>query len=318
MVVVAPPRLVDDYLGWLATERGRAQNTLTSYSRDLQEFVGFCTSHKRSLDDVDEQLILQWLAFTSATGRKANSRARALTAVRGLFRFGVDEGLLSADPTAAVEAPKTAKILPKALSEDEVQQILNSVVGEDPGSRRDRAILEVLYSTGMRVSELVGLNVQDIDVVPGFARVTGKGSKQRLVPIGSFARKAIGEWTGLGGRPSFVPAKWARKGDSEAVFLNARGGRLSRQGVWLIIEQRCERVGLREVASPHVFRHSCATHMLAHGADLRVVQELLGHASVVTTEIYTKVTNERMALVYAQAHPRASYATWEFHLGTRG
>jgi len=171
--------------------------------------------------------------------------------------------------------------------------------------RRDRAIVEVLYGTGMRISELCGLSFGDLDLAERTARVLGKGAKERLVPLGRMAVAALSDWLANGGRPAMAPARWARRGDAEAVFLNQRGGRLSRQGAWGIVRIYGDRVGLRDRLSPHVLRHSCATHLLDHGADIRVVQELLGHASVSTTQIYTKVSTERLRAVYESAHPRA-------------
>jgi integrase/recombinase XerD len=178
-------------------------------------------------------------------------------------------------------------------------------VGDDPVHRRDRAILEVLYGTGMRISELCGLSFGDVDLEAGVARVLGKGAKERVVPVGRVARAALQAWL-TGGREAFVPARWARRGDAEAVFLNRRGGRLSRQAAWEIVRTYGDRVGLGSRLSPHVLRHCCATHMLDHGADIRIVQELLGHASVSTTQVYTKVSTDRLRAVYTSAHPRAT------------
>jgi integrase/recombinase XerD len=195
--------------------------------------------------------------------------------------------------------------LPKPLSEAEVESLLASVVGSSPLERRDRAILEVLYGTGIRISELVGLSLGDVDLTDRVMRVFGKGSHERVVPIGRMAADALSEWLNASGRGALVPERWARRGDAEAVFLNARGGRLSRQGAWGIVRTYADRVGLGDRLSPHVLRHSCATHMLDHGADIRVVQELLGHASVATTQVYTLVSAERLRSVYENAHPRA-------------
>jgi integrase/recombinase XerD len=178
-------------------------------------------------------------------------------------------------------------------------------VGDDAVARRDRAILELLYGGGLRISELVGLSLADIDADAGILRAMGKGSKERVVPIGRLARQALSAWLGRGGRDAMAPARWARRGDAEAVFLNQRGGRLSRQGAWAIVRRYGDAVGLGERLTPHVLRHSCATHMLDHGADIRVVQELLGHASIATTQVYTRVSTERLRQVYDRAHPRA-------------
>jgi integrase/recombinase XerD len=195
--------------------------------------------------------------------------------------------------------------LPKALAEDEVERLLGAVVGEDAVARRDRAILEVLYGTGLRISELVGLSITDVSLDEGLLRAYGKGSKERVVPIGRLAGEALIAWLSPSGRGALTPERWPRRGDAEAVFLNARGGRLSRQGAWGIVRRYGDKVGLGARLTPHVLRHSCATHMLDHGADIRAVQELLGHASISTTQVYTKVSTERLRLVYEQAHPRA-------------
>ena len=241
-----------------------------------------------------------------AAGKAASSVSRSLVAVRSLHRFLVEESGASADPAAAVAPPRVPRGLPKALTEPEVTTLLDAVVGHDPIARRDRAILEVLYGTGMRISELVGLSLGDVDVAGGVVRAYGKGSKERLVPLAGLAADAVGAWLEPSGRAALAPGRWARRGDAEAVLLNARGGRLTRQGAWLVVKGHAERVGLGERVTPHVLRHSCATHMLDHGADIRVVQELLGHASLSTTQVYTLVSSERLAAVYAAAHPRAS------------
>jgi integrase/recombinase XerD len=233
--------------------------------------------------------------------------ARAVVAVRSLHRFLADEGRAPADPGADVASPRVPAGLPKALTEDEVAALLGAVVGDDPGARRDRAILEVLYGTGVRISELVGLRLGDLDLESALLRAFGKGSKERVVPVGRHAVAALGDWLGPGGRPALVPERWARRGDAEAVFLNKRGGRLTRQGAWLVVRRWGSEVGLDGKLTPHVLRHSCATHMLDHGADLRAVQEMLGHASVSTTQVYTKVSIERMFASYRAAHPRASH-----------
>jgi integrase/recombinase XerD len=240
----------------------------------------------------------------------ASSVARALSSIRGFHRFLVEEGLRSDDPTLDLPSVSVTDLLPKALSEDETELLLGAVVGTGPMVLRDRALLEVLYGTGARVSEVVGLNLGDvIAAVEGtdlpLLRVLGKGDKERVVPIGGMARAALAEWLGGQGRPLLEPRKWARRSDAGAVFLNARGGRLTRVGVFGVVKKYAGRVGLADKVSPHVLRHSCATHMLGRGADVRVVQELLGHASIATTQRYTKVSPEHLRRAYEGAHPRA-------------
>jgi integrase/recombinase XerD len=294
----------EEFLSWLVAERGRAANTVSAYRRDLVAYTAWLGS--RSLVEVDAATIESYVGVLRAGGKAPASVARAVVAVRSLHRFLADEGVASADPGAAVATPRVPRGLPKALSEDEVDALLSSVVGLDPIARRDRAILEVLYGAGLRISELVGLSLSDLDLDAGSLRAFGKGSKERIVPLVGMAQEAMRDWLAPSGRGALEPERWARRGDAEAVFLNARGGRLGRQGAWGIVRRHGEAVGLGDKLSPHVLRHSCATHLLDHGADIRVVQELLGHASISTTQVYTKVSAERLRAAWASAHPRAS------------
>ncbi len=209
------------------------------------------------------------------------------------------------DPAVEVEVPRVPRGVPKALSEEEITELIEAAHATDPRGRRDRAILELLYGTGWRISELVGLSLADVDLAAGLIRAFGTGAKERLVPLGRCAAEALGDWLGPGGRPELEPEQWARRGDAESLFLNTRGGRLTRQGAWGIVRRYGDQVGLGPRLTPHVLRHSCATHMLDHGADIRAVQELLGHASISTTQIYTLVSTERLWSVYRSAHPRA-------------
>ncbi len=254
-----------------------------------------------------------YLASLRASHSKA-SVARAHSSIRGYYRFLVEEGRRDDDPAADLPSVSVSDLLPKALSEEETERLLGAVVGTGPGVLRDRALLEVLYGTGARVSEAVGLNLGDVaDALETsglpMVRVLGKGDKERVVPLGQLARLALADWLSGEGRPRFEPKKWRRRSDAEAVFLNARGGRLTRVGAFGIVKKYAARVGLEDKVSPHVLRHSCATHMLGRGADVRVVQELLGHASIATTQRYTKVSPEHLRRAYEGAHPRA---------GTRG
>jgi integrase/recombinase XerD len=212
--------------------------------------------------------------------------------------------LVASDPSDDVQGPRVPAGIPKALTEAEVESLLGAVTGVDPSEQRDRAILETLYAAGLRISELVGLNRVDLDLEAGLVRVLGKGDKERIVPIGRRARAAIEEYLERG-RPAVLTSAAVARRAGDAVFLNTRGGRLTRQGCWGIVRSAAARVGLADRISPHVLRHSCATHMVDHGADIRVVQEVLGHASVSTTQVYTKVSPERLRAVYDAAHPRS-------------
>jgi len=295
----------EEFLTWLAVERGRATNTVAAYRRDLRAYEAWLHARGLGSPDVGEAAAADYVAVLRAAGRAPASVARAVVAVRSLHHFLVDEGWSVADPTNDLATPRVPQGLPKALAESEVDRLLQAVSGDTAPDRRDRAILETLYGTGMRVSELVGMDLVHLSLEDHAARVLGKGNKERLVPLGRFALDALSGWVGPAGRDRMAPRQWARRGDAEAVFLNARGGRLSRQGAWGIIRSYAVRVGLDDRLTPHVLRHSCATHMLERGADIRVVQELLGHASITTTQVYTKVSADRLRQVYEDAHPRA-------------
>jgi integrase/recombinase XerD len=298
----------EEFLSWLAVERGRSLNTLAAYRRDLAAYVEFLAGRGLALGQVTEPVVEDYVAFLKAARRAPSSVARALVAVRSLHRFLEDEGEVLGNPAEEVGPPRVPAGLPKALSETEILSLLGAVAGDDAPARRDRAILEVLYACGLRVSELVGLSLADLDLDSSLLRAFGKGSKERVVPVGRVAREALVAWLAPAGRGAMAPERWARRGDSEAVFLNTRGGRLSRQGAWGVVRHYGDKVGLGSRLTPHVLRHSCATHMLDHGADIRVVQELLGHASISTTQVYTKVSTERLRRIYDAAHPRARTA----------
>jgi len=295
----------EEYLSWLAVEKGRSRNTLTAYRRDIATWEQWAEKSGIDPNRATAEDVERHLSELRSAGRNPASLARATTALRGLFRFLVSEGVIVADPTSDVRSPRLPRRLPKALDEKLVIGLLDSVSGDSPTDLRDRALLELLYGTGARISEVVGLSLIDLQGDDGLLRVFGKGAKERLVPLGGPARFALDRWLGPSGRPRMVPNRWARRSDAEAVFINTRGGRLSRQGGWAIVTHHAERVGLGDVISPHVLRHSCASHMLAHGADIRVVQELLGHVSIATTQIYTKLSTEHLRASYEHAHPRA-------------
>jgi integrase/recombinase XerD len=299
---------VRDYLNHLAVERALAANTLSSYRRDLARYTELLAeAGVRSLTDVGPGDVGQFLARLREGDAghpplAASSAARAVSAVRGLHRFAVREGFTAVDPTVDLKPPPQPRRLPQAVSVDEVLRLLDAAgVGEGPLPLRDRALLEFLYGTGARISEAVGAAVDDVDLGAGAVLLRGKGGRSRLVPVGGYARRATEAYL-VRGRPALAGAG---RGSGGALFLNARGGALSRQGAWMILRRAARRAGLDSPISPHTLRHSFATHLLDGGADVRVVQELLGHASVATTQIYTLVTVDRLREVYAASHPRA-------------
>jgi len=311
-VTAALESQLQGYLDHLTIERGAAANTLSSYRRDLRRYSkhlsdrGIHDLAKVGEDDVSEFLVAlrRGDPDSGRVALSAVSAARALIAVRGLHRFAAAEGLAELDVARAVRPPTPGRRLPKSLTIDEVLALLEGAGGDSPAdgplTLRNRALLELLYSTGSRISEAVGLDVDDIDTQARSALLHGKGGKQRLVPVGRPAVQALDAYL-VRGRPEL-----ARRGrGTPAIFLNARGGRLSRQSAWQVLQDAAERAGITSGVSPHMLRHSFATHLLEGGADVRVVQELLGHASVTTTQIYTLVTVHALREVWAGAHPRA-------------
>jgi integrase/recombinase XerD len=292
------------FLRYLALERGRSENTIAAYRSDLSGYLTWL-SHQRV---ESPQLVTAELVQRFASGLDGSPRTiqRRLSAVRSFHRFLVEDEVAPVDPTAQLTAPAQPERLPKALSVTQVQQLLEGVSGDDPVSLRDRALLEVLYATGARVSEVTGLAVDDVFGADGspaqLLRLRGKGNKERIVPLGSHARTSLDAYV-VRARPALAKNS---KGSSAALFLGARGGALSRQNVWLILQKRAEGARITERLSPHTLRHSCATHLLQGGADIRVVQELLGHQSVATTQIYTKVTIDTLKDTFYAAHPRAT------------
>ena len=303
---------VQGYLDHLAIERGVAANTLSSYRRDLRRYREFLDARGvGDLAGVSETDVSDFLVAlrrgdpdNGVVPLSAVSAARAVIAVRGLHRFAAAEGIAAIDVAREVKPPTPSRRLPKSLSLDEVLALLEAAGGDSeadgPLTLRNRALLELLYSTGARISEAVGLDLDDVDTSARSVLLAGKGGKQRLIPIGRPAVAALDAYL-VRGRPDL-----ARRGrGTPGIFLNARGGRLSRQSAWQVLQDAAERAGITATVSPHVLRHSFATHLLDGGADVRVVQELLGHASVTTTQIYTMVTVNAMREVWAGAHPRA-------------
>lgn len=313
MATSAIGRVISGYLDHLTVERGLADNSISSYRRDLRRYEEFCLS--KGLTDpkqitsghISDFLVELRLGNNDHPELSSTSAARTLIAVRGFHAFLAREGLTQTDPARAVKPPSAAKQLPKALSFSDIEALLNAVGVDSEGDLsilmlRDRALLELLYGTGARISELINLNVDDVSHLSAdtpILKLHGKGDKQRLVPVGRPAMKALEAYL-VRARP--VLAKGGK--GTPALFLNARGGKLSRQSAWQILQDAADRAGLSGKVSPHTMRHSFATHLLENGADVRVVQELLGHASVTTTQIYTMVTVDQLREVYATAHPR--------------
>ncbi|WP_368070191.1 site-specific tyrosine recombinase XerD [Nitriliruptor sp.] len=298
--------LLGRYLDHLRAERGLAANTVEAYQRDLQRYGDYLgeigIDDPRRVATEDLEAFVGWLRRRrTPTGRPyaTSSIARTIVAVRGFHRFLAEEGLTDVDASASVATPRSPRSLPKALSVADVERLLGAPVGDDPLPRRDRALLEVLYGAGLRISEATALDLDDVDPVERLLLLHGKGDKQRIVPYGDLAAEALDAWL-VRGRPALSPRV-------PAVFVNARGGRLTRQGAWKVIGGHADRVGLAAEVSPHTLRHSFATHLLDGGADVRAVQELLGHASVTTTQIYTLVSRTALRDVYERAHPRAQH-----------
>ncbi len=303
-------RAIRTYLDHLSVERGLAANTLTSYRRDLRRYQAYLDELGiETLDAVTEATVTSFLVRlregdAEHPALSSTSAARTVVAVRGFHKFAVSDGLATSDPAASVKPPAPAKRLPKALPLSDIEAILEAAGAAGTTlALRDRALLEVLYGTGARISEAVGLDVDDLDTVDGTVLLRGKGSKERLVPVGSYALEAVDAYL-VRGRPELL-STGSTTDRAGALFLNARGGRLSRQSAWAVLVRAAERAGVTRDVSPHTMRHSFATHLLDGGADVRVVQELLGHASVTTTQVYTLVTVDNLREVFATAHPRA-------------
>jgi integrase/recombinase XerD len=299
-------RAVAGYLDHLAVERGLSANTLAAYRRDLERYARFLgRAGVREPRTVRPEHVEGFLVAirTGEDGRApltASSAARTVVAVRGFHRFLLRDGIVDDDPADGVRPPVPPRRLPKAIGVAEVERLLSAAGTDTAAGLRDRALLEVLYGSGARISEAIGLDIDDLDLDRGLVVLRGKGGKQRVVPVGSYAVRALDGYL-VRARPEL-----ARRGRGlPAVFLNSRGGRLSRQSAWAVLAAAADRAGLAARVSPHTLRHSFATHLLEGGADVRVVQELLGHASVTTTQIYTKVTADTLREVYVAAHPRA-------------
>jgi integrase/recombinase XerD len=293
-------KYISNYLNYLTVEKGLANNTREAYGRDLRQFTGFVAQQKSTdISQLHKNQIMAYLLSLQKTGKVPATIARHLAALKGFFRFLVNEGFLTKDPALNLESPKLRKKLPHILSNAEVNILLNQPNGGKVAGARDKAMLEVIYATGVRVSELCSLNVQDLNLELGFLRCIGKGSKERIVPLGKMAITAVTAYLQLGRVKLLkIPAE-------QAMFLNHHGRRLTRQGFWKLIKKYTKEAGIQKEITPHTMRHSFATHLLENGADLRAVQEMLGHADITTTQIYTHLTKNKIKEVYSRTHPRA-------------
>jgi integrase/recombinase XerD len=299
--LTTPNPLLEEYLQWLTIEKGRSRATVEAYRRDLQVLEHWMDERGIELTLLSEEDLERYFNEARAAKRAPSTVARAVASTRGWLAYLLDEGYLGIDPGARLKGGRRGRTLPKPLAETEIVTLLDSIPDASGVDLRDRALLELLYDTGARVSEVVGVDLSDLDFDEELILLTGKGAKQRLVPIGATLNRALRAYLEPRGRATLLGLK-----KSTRVFLNVRGGTLTRQGIDLIIHKRALAVGIeRARISAHVFRHSCATHMLAHGADIRVVQELLGHASIATTQLYTAVSVTTLQREYHHAHPRA-------------
>lgn len=298
---------IEEYISYLAVERGLSENTLEAYARDLSQFALFAARLNRGEDEPCEEdatragqsLVAAFIAHGMESGASAASASRRLSALRGFYRFLLREGHITRDPTANLDTPRQARRLPRVLTSEEVDKLLAAPSGDEPHSLRDRAMMELLYASGLRVSELVSLSTRDIDLDVGYVRCIGKGDRERIVPVGQTAVRAIQRYLALG-RRELAPAT-----DDDSLFITNRGAGMTRQAFWKMIKRRAMEAGISARITPHTLRHSFATHLLEHGADLRSVQEMLGHADIRTTQIYTHLTQTRLREVYEKHHPRA-------------
>jgi len=292
--------LIDEFIHYLAVERGLAENTLDSYNRDLNQFLGFLGKERvKDLHEATRNIIMAYMLFLQKRGRATATVSRHLAALKSFYHFLLREKYIEKDPTANLESPKIEKKLPRILTVNEVEMLLTQPKGVEPAGMRDKAMLELLYATGIRVTELISLDTLHINLDMGYIRCFGKGSKERIVPVGSFARKCVNEYLAKG------RVKLVKNYSEQALFVNQHGRRLTRQGFWKIIKKYARWAGIAKDITPHTLRHSFATHLLENGADLRSVQEMLGHADITTTQIYTHLTKGHLREVYAKSHPRA-------------
>ena len=293
---------LDDFIHFLLVEKGLSKNTIVSYKRDLNSYITYLKNVEQlgDLNSVQRPQIVHFLSHLKDTGKSSKTLARHIASIRAFHHFLLREKAVDHDPTVHIESPQHERSLPKVLSMEEVETLLESPQLTDHFGYRDKAMLEMLYATGIRVSELIGLEISDVHLTMGFIRCMGKGSKERIIPIGKTASDAIEQYLEKG-RPKLV----SKKHRDDSLFLNHHGKGLSRQGFWKILKRLAMEAGIEKELTPHTMRHSFATHLLENGADLRAVQEMLGHADISTTQIYTHVTKTRLKDVYTKFHPRA-------------
>jgi integrase/recombinase XerD len=292
-------KYLDEFLYHLTVERGLTENTLVSYRADLSAYLAFL--HKRkveTLEQADKDTVMSYLFTLQLNGRSSATVSRHLAALRSFYRFLVREGMLAQDPTADLESPKLPQKLPRVLTTEEVDLLLGQPTTAEPAGLRDKAMLELLYATGIRVSELVSLNLDQVHIDNGFIRCFGKGEKERIVPLGDVAARCLQEYLARG-RHKLM------RDNNQSFFVNQHGRRLTRQGFWKIIKKYASQAGITKEVTPHTMRHSFATHLLENGADIRSVQEMLGHADISTTQIYTHLTKNKLKEIYNRTHPRA-------------
>jgi len=291
--------ILEGFLNYLVIDRMLSENTIRSYEFDLQSFFSFLNAEKRTIKNVNKSDLQQYLAGLYDQGFRATTVSRHLSTIRAFYNYLLIEGQVKASPCELIESPKLPKNLPTVLNLEEVTKLLDSFTDETPHDIRNKAMIELLYATGVRISELLDLNLSDLYLEMGFVRCMGKGSKERIIPIGEIAIKALEAYL-RGSRQMLL------KGNkTDALFLNRLGSRMSRQGFWKILKQQAKLAGITKEISPHKLRHSFATHLIENGADLRIVQELLGHADISTTQIYTHISKSHLQKVIEDAHPRA-------------
>lgn len=291
--------LVRRFIHYLTVERGLARNTLSSYQLDLNQYQVFCQSQGLNPLGEGRNAVMAYLLKLKKDGRAPATISRHLAALKSFYRFLLNEGVISTDPTVNLESPRMAQRLPRVLTPDEVDRLLAQPRTNTPAGLRDKAMLELLYATGIRVSELVSMDLSDVNLEHGFIRCFGKGARERIIPLGSVAARYVAEYL------TRARAKLTRGENASALFVNQQGHRLTRQGFWKIIKKYARQGRIAKVITPHTLRHSFATHLLENGADLRSVQELLGHADIATTQIYTHLTRTRLREIYDRTHPRA-------------